>query len=286
MRTTGPASGSRARTVGVDAAETARGDALLDTRACPLAWWDLHRRLPVGAPAHIAVRLTTERSTTDDGQERATGRGDDLPDQSVSQWEERLLRQVLTGAGFTVIRLEASPTPERTSVVVRRERTLADTVGPDMRLLLVGLNPSVYAADVGIGFARPGNRAWPALLTSGLVTIDRDPLHALVGHRVGMTDLVKRATVRADELSPDEFADGLVRLESLCRWLEPRAVCVLGVTGWRAATGDRRSAIGPQERLLGGRPVYVAPNPSGLNAHTSVPDLVVHLRRAVSLGGA
>ena len=66
-----------------------------------------------------------------------------------------------------------------------------------MRLLVVGLNPSLYSADVGVGYRRPGNRFWPAALGAGLVTRDRDPSHALRVHGVGMTDLVKRATSNA-----------------------------------------------------------------------------------------
>ena len=37
-----------------------------------------------------------------------------------------------------------------------------------MRLLVCGLNPSVYSADAGVGYARPGNRFWPALRLAGL----------------------------------------------------------------------------------------------------------------------
>jgi TDG/mug DNA glycosylase family protein len=66
--------------------------------------------------------------------------------------------------------------------------------------------------------------------------------------------------------------------------LRPGAVCVVGITGWRAATGDRRAVLGVQERTVGGRPVYVMPNPSGLNAHTDVDDLVRHFRSAIALG--
>jgi TDG/mug DNA glycosylase family protein len=59
---------------------------------------------------------------------------------------------------------------------------------------------------------------------------------------------------------------------------------VVGITGWRAATGDRRAGLGVQEATVGGRPVYVMPNPSGLNAHTNVEDLVRHYRAAAALG--
>lgn len=159
---------------------------------------------------------------------------------------------------------------------------LADTVGPGMRLLIVGLNPSIMSAERQVGFVRPGNRFWPAALRAGIVTCDRDPDHALVHDRVGMTNLVARATRRADELSPGEFRDSLPRLDDLCARFQPEAVCVVGITGWRHATGNKTASLGWQKQRLGGRPVYVMPNPSGLNAHTNIGDLVAHFQRAVA----
>jgi TDG/mug DNA glycosylase family protein len=162
---------------------------------------------------------------------------------------------------------------------VRRLRTLPDRVGPSMRLLVCGLNPSLYSADRGIGFARPGNRFWPALLAAGLATVDRDPAHALHHHGIGMTDLVKRATATAAELTRDEYAAGLARVGRLCAWLGPGAVCMVGLAGWRAAV-DRRAVVGWQPEQLGGVDVYVLPSTSGLNASTQLPGFVDHLRSA------
>jgi TDG/mug DNA glycosylase family protein len=162
-----------------------------------------------------------------------------------------------------------------------RLRTLADCVGPGLRLLVCGLNPSLYAADAGVGFARPGNRFWPAMLAAGLATVDRDPLALLTDRGIGMTDIVKRATVGAGELRSDEYVHGIERLERLVGWLQPAAVCFLGFDGWRRAV-DRGAGAGWQPRRLGGRPVYVMPNPSGLNAHTNVAALAAHLTAAVS----
>jgi double-stranded uracil-DNA glycosylase len=48
---------------------------------------------------------------------------------------------------------------------------------------------------------------------------------------------------------------------------------VLGVTAWRTAFGRPGAALGPQDVTVGGRPVWVLPNPSGLNAHHQLPDL-------------
>jgi TDG/mug DNA glycosylase family protein len=146
-----------------------------------------------------------------------------------------------------------------------------------MRILLVGLNPSPAASEAGVGFARPGNRFWPALLASGLATVDRDPVRLLGDHGIGMTDLVKRTTARASELSEREFADGIERLERLVGWLRPGIVCFVGLQGWRAAI-DKRASAGAQSHAIGGRPTYVMPNPSGLNANHQVSDFVEHFR--------
>jgi TDG/mug DNA glycosylase family protein len=187
------------------------------------------------------------------------------------------VRDVAVGAGFSVVSIG----PKWFTVV--RERTLADTVGPDMRVLVCGLNPSVYSADAGFGFARPGNRFWPAAIAAGLVGV-RDPLHALQHHGVGMTDLVKRATPRADALTADEYRDGHARVERLCAWLQPRLVLFVGLAGWRVAV-DRRAAAGRQDHRIGGVPAYVMPSTSGLNAGSSLAQLVAHLREVRLLTG-
>lgn len=160
--------------------------------------------------------------------------------------------------------------------------TLPDTVGPNMRLLICGLNPSIYSAEVGVGFGRPGNRFWPAALAAGLVTVDRDPHHALAEHGIGMTDLVKRPTRKASELSNDEYRDGLVRVSGLVERLQPGAICFVGLAGWRVAV-DRKAKPGVQPGDLGGRPVYLMPSTSGLNASSQLPDFIEHLRAAIDL---
>lgn len=242
----------------------------------PLALWDLHRALRVGGTAYLSLLAgDADHTELPDAV---------LPGRWFSLWPGDLLTAVLEGAGFAVRTLEARPTPggELLAVTVQRLHTLADTVGPGMRLLLVGLNPSEYAAEVGVGFARPGNRAWPALLAAGLTDRDRDPHHLLVAHRVGMTDLVKRATPRASALTREEYRHGVARLDRLCRWLRPGAVCVVGLSGWRAAV-DPRARAGVQAATLGDRPVYLMPNPSGVNGHVRTEDLAEHLRAAAAL---
>ncbi|HEY7107729.1 MAG TPA: methyltransferase domain-containing protein, partial [Acidimicrobiia bacterium] len=240
----------------------------------PWALAELHHALAPGAPAHLTMMAGAGEGPYPD---------DDFAGRFFARWEPDDLADVVVGAGFDVVDLVHDGTLDGwIHALVRRVRTLPDTVGAGMRLLVCGLNPSLYSADRGMGFARPGNRFWPAALAAGVVTRDRDPRHALVHHRVGMTDLVKRATVGASALTRDEYREGAARVERLVRWLLPGAVCFVGLSGWRAAV-DRRAGAGVQPDGFGGVPAYVMPNTSGLNARVPLAELADHLRAASEL---
>ena len=94
-----------------------------------------------------------------------------------------------------------------------------------------------------------------------------------------MTDLVKRATAAAVELRRAEYVAGLRRVEGLVRRFHPRAVCFVGLEGWRAAV-DRGAQPGWIAGGLGGRPAYLMPSTSGRNARVSLAELAAHLRSA------
>jgi double-stranded uracil-DNA glycosylase len=243
--------------------------------ALPLALADLHRVLAVDGLLDMQVLAGSY-----EGHDLP---GDDVGGRFFASWQPGALEDVLIGAGFDHVRLETEGELLRVRAV--RARTLADTVGPAMRLLVVGLNPSLYAADAGVGFARPGNRFWPAARSAGLVTRQRDGEHALRVHGVGMTDIVKRATVGAKELKVEEYRRGMARVERLTHWLSPGVVCMVGLSGWRAAV-DAGARAGPQPAPFGGRPVYVMPSTSGANAHAQLPALVEHLEAAAALAAA
>lgn len=242
----------------------------------PLALADLHRSLVVGAP--VELRLL---GGAHEGPDLP---GDDIGGRFFASWEPDHLVDVLVGAGFAVGEVEDRDEGHGRRLVVRAERapTLADTVGPGMRLLVCGLNPSVLSADLGVGFARPGNRFWPAAIAAGAASQVRDPAHALRHHGTGMTDVVKRATVAAASLADEEYRAGMARVERLCAWLRPKAICFVGLTGWRTAV-DRRAVAGVQPEPFGGVPAYVMPSTSGLNAHTKPADHAAHLRAALAL---
>ena len=178
--------------------------------------------------------------------------------------------------GFTRAELEAF-----------RDREVEDLVGSGLRLLFVGINPGLWTAAVRTHFAHPGNRFYPALAQAGITgyEIDRvagmsdaDRAH-LVGRGIGITNLVRRATARADELSRAELVAGGERLRRLVAEHRPAVVAVAGITAYRDAFGERRAVAGRQPDTLdsaalwSGAALWVVPNPSGLNAHETVETL-------------
>lgn len=174
-----------------------------------------------------------------------------------------------------------------------RDTVISDLIGPDCRLLFVGINPGLWTAATGAHFARPGNRFYPALFRAGIVdhlidasagmkTTDRD---LLLRRGVGITNLVHRATARADELSSQEFWAGADALVDTVARVHPKVVAVAGITAYRTAFGERKAAVGRQTRTLGDAQVWVVPNPSGLNAHHTVDTLAEAYRDAAHAAG-
>lgn len=171
--------------------------------------------------------------------------------------------------------------PTRAELEAAYDRAVDDLVGPGLRVLLVGINPSLWAGWSGLHFGRPSNRLWQTLFEAGLTSRRLQPEDAaeLLASGIGITNFVNRATARADELEDDEIRAGVPRLEALVERWRPPHVAVLGVTAYRVAFGRPKARVGPQDETLGGARLWVLPNPSGLNAHYQQPDLTAEYAR-------
>lgn len=176
-------------------------------------------------------------------------------------------------------------TPEELQAA--RDRVVPDVVAGGLRVLFCGINPSIMTATTGHHFAHPGNRFWPVLHRSGFTPRQLKPSEQeqLLGFGLGITNVVARATARADEIGPEEFREGGRALSAKVEKLRPLWLAVVGVTAYRAAFGDRRARIGPQERTVGGARVWALPNPSGLNAHWTVRTLAEEYARLARTAG-
>ena len=165
---------------------------------------------------------------------------------------------------------------------------MPDVVADDLRLLAVGINPGLWTAWSGHHFARPGNRFWPALHAAGITPRVLDPSEepALLAIGVDSTNMVPRTTAAASELTPAEVRAGGARLEALVARRRPRAVAVLGMGAYRTAFGRPRAGLGRQPETIAGTPVWVVPNPSGLQARYGVDEIAALLREAWESGSA
>jgi double-stranded uracil-DNA glycosylase len=184
--------------------------------------------------------------------------------------------------GFTRAELEAA-----------RDRVVDDLLGPHLRLLFVGINPGLWTAAANAHFARPGNRFWPAVHLAGITPtlvdaaggMPPDAAGDLLARGVGITNLVARATARADEVTADELHSGGDRLVRLVEEHRPQVVAVLGLTAYRAAFGRKKAVAGRQPQPLAGAELWVLPNPSGLNAHETLASLAAAYRQVAEAAG-
>lgn len=178
----------------------------------------------------------------------------------------------------------------RDDLEAARGRSVPDLLGGDVRLLLVGINPGLWTAAAQAHFAKRGNRFYPALYRAGLSSrlIDASAGMApedaldLTSRGIGITNLVNRATARADEVSAAELREGAGRVEALADALRPAVIVVLGLTSYRKAFNAPDAQAGWQAEDLSGARVMLAGNPSGLNAHQTVEDLAAYLREAAT----
>ncbi len=184
--------------------------------------------------------------------------------------------------GFTREQLEAA-----------RDVTVPDLIGQDLRLLFVGINPGLWTAASQTHFAHPGNRFYPALLRAGIIDrdIDRgngmtdaDRAH-LIERGIGITNVVRRTTARAAELTTAELRAGGEELRSFVAEHRPTVVAIAGVTAYRTAFRESNAPMGEQPGGFEGARLWVVPNPSGLNAHETIDSLAEAYRAPAVAAG-
>ena len=178
--------------------------------------------------------------------------------------------------------------PTKEQVAAAYGKSIRDVIAPDLAVLFCGINPSLYSGATGDHFARPGNRFWAALHAAGFTDRFLHPSEKgeLLKRGLGVTNLVARATARADELDDAELRAGARRLAAKARRYRPRFVAFLGLSAFRLAIGTKTAHIGLQDEMIGPSAVWLLPNPSGLNAHYQLPELArvfEELRVAASL---
>lgn len=159
--------------------------------------------------------------------------------------------------------------PTKAQLLAAGNNRVPDIIAKDLIVLFAGFNPGIYSAAIGRHFGRPGNRFWPALYGGGFTPRLFSPFEneLLLDLNLGITNVVERTTVRADELTNDELRAGGQRLAAKVRRWRPTVVAFVGIGPYRIVSGIKDAHVGLQKRSFGGSHAWVLPNPSGLNAH-------------------
>ena len=189
---------------------------------------------------------------------------------------------------YSTLQSKNTTKPSRADLLAAKDRTVRDVITPGLRVLFCGINPGLYSGATGHHFARPGNRFWPTLYQAGFTPRLLAPAEEreLLVSGYGITNLVARATAMADDLATEELVAGQRRLRAKVKRYQPQVVALLGIGAYRTAFAQRTVVLGQQPEGLGNASVWVLPNPSGLNAHYQLADLVQHfqlLRQAIEL---
>jgi len=164
---------------------------------------------------------------------------------------------------------------------------LADLLASGLDVVFCGINPALSAARAGHHFSSGSNRFWRVLHLAGFTPhlIRPEIDHTILEFGCGLTAAVDRPTVRASELTPQEFHAIASGLERKIRRYHPRYLAFLGKPAFQAIFKERTVNWGRQTVPFGGSEVWVLPNPSGLNRAFTL-DALVDAYRALRTASA
>jgi TDG/mug DNA glycosylase family protein len=154
-------------------------------------------------------------------------------------------------------------------------RTVEDLIDYDLKVLFCGINPGLWSGATGLHFAKPGNRFWKTLHLAGFSNRLLHPSEEqeLLENGYGITCFCKRTTATAAELTNEEIIAGGKALVKKINKFKPQFLAVLGIGAFRTAFNQPKAKLGLQEEKIGETPIWLLPNPSGLNAHYQLNDL-------------
>ena len=155
---------------------------------------------------------------------------------------------------------------------------LQDIISENLQVVFCGINPGLTSALHGHHFSNRSNRFWRVLHQAGFTPYEIEPRFdtTILTYGYGLTTAVARATVRADELSKEEFASSIETFKRKIERYKPVRLAFLGKPAWQAFSGLKTVEWGLQDEKFCDAIVWVLPNPSGLNRSFTLPSLIDH----------
>jgi TDG/mug DNA glycosylase family protein len=163
-------------------------------------------------------------------------------------------------------------------------KTLPDYIDYQIKVLSVGLNPSIPSVEQGYYFANPRNRFWRAFNQSSILecALTPDPeVHSqlLNQYGIGFTDVVKRPSNMANQLKSEDYRRDAPLLREKIEVYTPGLVWFHGklaiMNFMKHAYGVKNNWHWGLNKVPGiGSKVFVSPNPSPANAAYSLQDLI------------
>ncbi len=121
-----------------------------------------------------------------------------------------------------------------------------DILAPGLRVVFCGINPGLSSAGTGFPFAHPANRFWKVIYQAGFTDRQLKPQEAqhLLDYRCGVTKLVDRPTVQANEVSKQELHAGGRKLIEKIEDYQPQALAILGKQAYEQGFQPARCTVG------------------------------------------
>jgi double-stranded uracil-DNA glycosylase len=151
-----------------------------------------------------------------------------------------------------------------------------DVLARGLDVIFCGINPASTAAIAGHNFSSASNRFWRVLHQAGFTAVHLMPENEqqLLEYGCGISAVVRRATARASDVTLAEFKWARSGFEAKMQHYAPRYLAFLGKRALSAMIDQPSIPWGRQTARLAATPVWVLPNPSGLNRGFTLTALV------------
>lgn len=142
-----------------------------------------------------------------------------------------------------------------------------DILAPGLRVVFCGINPGLSSAGTGFPFCSSGKSLLEGDISGRFTDRQLKPQEAqhLLDYRCGVTKLVDRPTVQANEVSKQELHAGGRKLIEKIEDYQPQALAILGKQAYEQGFSQRGAQWGKQTLTIGSTQIWVLPNPSGLS---------------------